>query len=67
MKKFKVLVERRMYVTGFVEVEAADERAAIRDVAPRIDNGKIQTTDAIWGDPEYEDHSFFATGDVEEA
>jgi hypothetical protein len=66
MKRFRVPVERKLYVTGFVEVEATDERAAIRDVASRIDNGKIQTTDAVWGDPEYEDHSFDATGDVEE-
>jgi hypothetical protein len=66
MKKFKVSVERKLYVTGFVEVEATDEQAAYRDVANRIDNGKIQTTSVDWSEPEYEDYSFEATGDVEE-
>lgn len=66
MKKFRVSVERKLYVTGFVEVEAADELAAYRDVAARIHSGKLQTTKAEWGDPEYDDHSFAATGDVDE-
>jgi hypothetical protein len=66
MKRFRVPVERRLYVTGYVEVKAANKLAAFRAVQSRIDTGKIQTTDAVWGDPEYEDHSFDATGDVEE-
>jgi len=66
MKKFKVSVERKLYVTGFVEVEAIDELAALREVNAGIAKGTILIRDAVWGDPEYEDHSFDAIGDVDE-
>ena len=68
MKKYRVDVQKRVFVTGYVEVDAKDERAAFRDVARQIDEGLLQTTRAVWGDDtEYEDDSFCVTGDVLEA
>jgi hypothetical protein len=65
MKTFKVSVERKLYVTGYVKVWARDEFAALRTVNNKIAEGTLQTTDVEWGEPEYEDHSFDTTGDVD--
>jgi hypothetical protein len=65
MKTCKVSVERRLRVTGHVEVLARDEFAALRTINNKIAKGTLQTTDVEWGEPEYEDHSFDTTGHVE--
>jgi len=65
MPKFKVSVEKRMYCTGAVEVEAQDADAAQEDVQEHINRGTLQTTTVEWNDPEYEDCSFATTGDVD--
>ena len=66
MKRFRVAVEKKMYATGFVEVEANNECDAIDDVRDRITSGETQTTDVEWDDPQYEDDSFDTTGDADE-
>lgn len=65
MPKFKVSVEKRMYCTGAVEVEAQDADAALEEVQGRINMGTLQTTAVEWNDPEYEDCSLTTTGDVD--
>ena len=67
MKKYKVFVEKKMYAIGTVKVDAANECDAIDDVRDRIASRNIQTTDVEWYNPQYDDHSFDATGDVDEA
>ena len=66
-KIFKVSVEKRMYATGILVIGAADADAAIEAVRKQIDKGEIQTTSVAWDEPQYEDLSFDATGDVEVA
>lgn len=69
--KYKVSVEKRMYVTGIVTVSIAfaavsdDAEQAIMAVQNEIDKGILQTTDVEWGDFQYEDCSFAAI-DAEE-
>lgn len=63
--KFVVSVEKRMYATGSVTVEADNEAQAIEMVNDQIDSGKLQTTDIVWSAPQYEDLSFVVTGDVD--
>jgi hypothetical protein len=65
MPKFNVSVEKRLYCTGNIEVEANDSDDALCQVSNKISLGELQTTDIEWGDPEYEDSSFQTTGDVE--
>lgn len=65
MPKFNVSVEKRMYATGSVSVTARDADGAIRKVRTLIDQGKLQTTSVEWNEPQYEDSSFDATGDVD--
>ena len=65
MPKFNVSVEKRMYATGSVTVTARNAVAAIRIVQKKIDQGKLQTTSIDWGDTQYEDCSFYTTGDVD--
>lgn len=64
-RTFEVMVERRLYVTGSVFVEAEDHDAAIELVESQIDSGELQTTAVDWCDPSYEECSFMATGDAE--
>ena len=64
--KFKVSVEKRLYCTGAVTIEASDEDTAIDIVQQQIERGELQTTAVNWGDPVYEDCSFETTGDVDE-
>jgi hypothetical protein len=64
--KYKVSVEKRMYVTGFVEIESESPENAIEIVNAKIDSGELQSNDVLWGEPEYEDGTFEATGDVDD-
>lgn len=63
--EFTVSVEKKMVFTGVVKIKAHDPEEAIRRVQSKIDDGKIQTTDIEWGEPEFEDFSFGPTGDVD--
>jgi len=66
MPKFTVSVEKRLYCTGSIEVNAENADQAVQAVQILIDQGKIQTTEIKnWSDPEYEDCSFTTTGDVD--
>jgi hypothetical protein len=65
MPKFKVSVEKRLYYTGTVEVEAKGAVGAIAKVNRMIANGKLQSASIAWDDGEYEDFSFKTTGDVD--
>jgi hypothetical protein len=65
MPKFSVSIEKRMYCTGIIEVEAENADVALEDVQGRINMGILQTTTVEWNDPEYEDCSFTTTGDVD--
>lgn len=68
MKKkqfFSVNLEKTLYCTGSVNVQAESEDKAIELIEARIDKGELQTTAIMWGDPTYEDMSFKTTGDVE--
>jgi len=63
--KYKVSVEKRLYTTGIVEVEASTADEAIELVEEQIAKGYLQTTAVKWDDPTYEDDSFVTTGDVD--
>ena len=63
--KYSVSVEKRMYVTGTVKIEHGSEQEAVELVQSQIDKGTLQTTDVEWDEPQYEDFSFFTTGDVD--
>jgi len=65
MPKYQVSVEKRLYCTGTVEVSAKDPDAALKKVRTKIYSGTLQTTQVEWSDPEYEDSTFDATGDVD--
>lgn len=67
MVKYDVRVEKRMYATGIVTIDADDSRDAIDVVQTQIDRGELQTTAVDWGDVRYEDLSFETTGDAESA
>ena len=58
MPKYKVNVEKRLYVTGQVEIEASSKSEAIELIQKQIDTGELQTTSVEWNDPQYEDCSF---------
>jgi hypothetical protein len=62
---FKVSVEKYMYATGAVVVEADSADDAIARVSQEIETGVLQTVDVNWGEPGYEDYSFGPTGDVD--
>ena len=65
MKTFNVSLEKRMYCTGAIKVTAETPEQAIEATQLMIDQGKLQTTEIVWSDPEYEDCSFTTTGDVD--
>jgi hypothetical protein len=65
MPKYLVTVEKTLYCSGTVEVEAKDCHYAFFKVKDMIDAGELQTTDIEWDDPEYNDCSFGATGDID--
>ena len=56
--EFEVNVEKRMTVTGTVKVSAETHSEAVRKVQAQINNGELNTSNATWDDPEYEDCSF---------
>jgi len=66
MKTFQVSVEKRMYATGIVEIEAENADEATKKVLDKIVEGEINTSDIEWSEPEYEEMSFDITGDVDE-
>jgi hypothetical protein len=65
MPKYQVSVEKRLYCTGSIEVSAKNPDEAIKKVRTQINKGTLQSTQIEWSDPEYEDSSFDATGDVD--
>jgi hypothetical protein len=62
---FKVSVEKRMYATGIVIVNADNAEQAQEMVDDQIRKGVLQTTAVNWDPPYYEECSFTTTGDVE--
>jgi hypothetical protein len=62
---FLVSVEKRMYATGAIKVIAENADQAIEATQAMIDQGKLQTTEIEWSNPQYEDCSFTTTGDVD--
>lgn len=55
MPKFTVSVEKRLYSTGTIEVDAENADQAVEAVQIMIDQGNLQTTEIKnWSDPEYE-------------
>lgn len=65
-KTWKVGVEKRLYATGAVKIEARTAEEAERKVRDNIFFGKLQTTEVNWEDPQYEAFSFDVVGDTEE-
>jgi hypothetical protein len=63
--KCKVGVEKRLYATGTVEVEADDPDAAVEKVQDMIAANALRTQDVEWQDTVFEDMSFWTTGDVD--
>jgi hypothetical protein len=66
MKLFDVSVERGMYCTGKVRVEAEDADGAEEEVKRRIRKMELREEDVEWGEPQDEDCSFQSTGDVDD-
>jgi len=62
--KFKVTVEKTLYCSGVVEVDARNSDEAFKKVSKLIQSGKLQTTMVNWDDPEYQDGTFQTTGDI---
>lgn len=67
MSNYLVSVEKRLYCTGHIKVDAENPDQAISAVRAMIDKGLLQTTEIKWNEPEYEDSSFDTTGDIDEA
>lgn len=65
MPEYEVNVEKRMYCTGVVKVNAINPDEAEEKVMNQISTGELQTTAVEWDDLEYEDGSFNTTGDVD--
>ena len=65
MAKFNVSVEKRMYATGVVEVDANSADEAQEKVEESINSGALEMSTVGWGEPEYEYGSFATTGDVD--
>ncbi len=65
--KCKVSVEKRMYATGTVRVDCDNPEKAVELVQNKIGAGDIQTAGVEWGEPVYEDMSFWTTDDVDDA
>ena len=62
---YHVTVEKRMYCTAEVTIDCDSPEQAQELVENQITSGALQTTDLLWGDPQYEDCSFITTGDVD--
>lgn len=65
MAKFGVSVEKTLYCTGVIEVEAENATEAEEKVNSGIIDGTYTSDKIDWDDPEYDDFSFKTTGDVE--
>ena len=65
MKMYTVSVEKTLYCTGSVAIQASSAQAAENKVKKQINSGHLQTTAVVWSDPDYQDGSFQTTGDVE--
>ena len=69
--KYKVTVEKLLRQSGTIEVEALTPDNAEAKVQAMMldDKAPLQTIDSriAWDTPEYEDHTFQTTGDVDEA
>lgn len=63
--KYKVSVDKAMYCTGYVEVNAKDADKALGKVDNMISNCEISPEDVGWGEAIYDDASFKTTGDVD--
>ena len=63
---YKVSVEKRLYQTAIVEIDASSEEEAIRLVQQKIDNGRLVDKDVAWGELMHEYGTFNTTGDVDE-
>jgi hypothetical protein len=67
MPLFKVTVEKKLSISGTIEVEAADSDEALEMVGNDIHCGALQSNSEKieWDDPDYEDGSFGTTGNVD--
>jgi len=65
--KYAVVVEKCMYFTGVVEVEAETEGLAFGMVCDQINSGALQTSSIEWDEGQYQDCSFSTTGDINPA
>ena len=65
--KYKVTVQKSMYASGVVEIEAASDGEAEELVQRQIEDGTLNKGDVLWDDPVDEEGSFEVSGDVEEA
>lgn len=63
--KYSVTVEKKMYLTGAVDVDADSPDQAIAIVQARIESNELLMENVSWNDPQYEEGSFFATDDVD--
>lgn len=67
MPMFAVSVEKRLYSTAMVRVEADTADDAVEKVEEMIRSCALTRTDPEgWSEPTYEDMSFATTGDVDE-
>ena len=63
MKTFDVPVQKTMLVKGHVTVKARSQEEANARVSSQIKNWKLSTSEAKWGEPEYDDFSFGVQGE----
>lgn len=66
MNKYKVTVEKRLYVSGVVEINAADQNDALDRAEEQIFTGNLKSSDVEWSEPQEEIGTFVVTGDVDE-
>lgn len=66
MPDFEVQVEKFMYLRGTHSVSAATEEEARAIVRAMIESGALQSSEAKWGDPQYEDGTFDVVADDDE-
>jgi hypothetical protein len=63
--KYLVSVQKYMYATGKVEVEADSADDAIHKVEESIAMGQLKREDVEWGHSQNEEGTFETTGDVD--
>lgn len=64
-RRFNVTVEKKMYATAVIVVDAETAEEAVRAVNKKIDQGKIIEESISWNDPQTEPCSLGTTGDVD--